>query len=93
MNFLKYKINFVSDDDGTFWPGVIEIPSENEEIYEEESKSQFIKNNPRVITGIILFIILSLFFISKTSAFILLLLLSLICSKEWFDIFNYDIYI
>ena len=93
MNFLKYKINFVSDDDGTFWPGVIEIPSENEEFYEEESKSQFIKNNPRVITGIILFIILSLFFISKTSAFILLILLSLICCKEWFDIFNYDIYI
>ena len=94
MNFSKYKNTFVSDDDdGTFWPGVIEVPSENQLHYEEETKNQFIKNNPRIITGVILLLVLSLFFINKISAFILLLLLSLICSKEWFDIFEYEIYI
>jgi len=95
MSYLKFKNNFASDgdDDGTFWPGVIEVPSETEVHYEEESNNQFIKNNPRIITGIILLLVLSLFLISKLSAFILLLLLSLICSKEWFDIFEYDIYI
>ena len=93
MNFLKFKNNFVSDDDGTFWPGVIEVPAETEVQYEEETKNRFIKNNPRVITGVILFLVLSLFFINKLTAFILLLLVSLICSKEWSDIFEYDLYI
>jgi phosphatidate cytidylyltransferase len=93
MNYLKFKTAFVSDEDGTFWPGVIEVPSETEVHYEEEAKNQFIKNNPRIITGVILLLVLSLFFISKIGAFILLILLSLICSKEWFDIFEYDIYI
>lgn len=93
MNFLKFKNYFVSDEDGTFWPGVIEVPSEAEGQYEEAENNQFIKNNPRIITGVILLLVLSLFFISKLSAFILLLLVSLICSKEWFDIFEYDLYI
>ena len=93
MNFLKFKNYFVSDEDGTFWPGVIEVPSETEVQYEEAENNQFIKNNPRIITGVILLLVLSLFFISKLSAFILLLLVSLICSKEWFDIFEYDLYI
>ena len=93
MNFLKFKKYFVSDEDGTFWPGVIEVPPDAEVQHEEADNNQFIKNNPRIITGIILLLILSLFFISKLSAFILLLLVSLICSKEWFDIFEYDLYI
>ena len=93
MNFLKFKKYFVSDEDGTFWPGVIEVPSEIEVEYEEAENNQFIKNNPRIITGVILLLVLSLFFISKLSAFILLLFVSLICSKEWFDIFEYDLYI
>jgi len=93
MNFLKFKKYFVSDEDGTFWPGVIEVPSETEVQYEEAENNQFIKNNPRIITGVILLLVLSLFFISKLSAFILLLLVSLICSKEWFDIFEYNLYI
>ena len=38
MNFLKFKSSFVSDDDGTFWPGVIEVPSETEVHFEEETK-------------------------------------------------------
>jgi len=93
MNFLKFKNYFASDEDGSFWPGVIEVPSEAEFEHEEETKNQFIKNNPRIITGVILLLILSLFFINKLSAFILLLLISLICSKEWFDIFEYHLYI
>jgi len=94
MNFLKFNNKYFSnDDDGTFWPGVIETPSDAEVHYEDENKNQFIKNNPRIITGVILFIVLSLFFISKLSAFFLLLIVSLICSKEWFDIFDYDLYI
>ncbi len=93
MNFLKFKRYFVSEDDGTFWPGVIEVPSETEMHVEEESRNQFIKNNPRIVTGIILFLILSIFFINKISAFLLIILVTLICSKEWFDIFEYDIYI
>ena len=93
MNFLKFKNYFVSDEDGTFWPGVIEVPSEAEVQYEEAENNQFIKNNPRIITGVILLLVLSLFFISKLSAFILLLLVSLICTKEWFDIFEYDLYV
>ena len=93
MNFLKFKNYFVSDEDGTFWPGVIEVPSEAEVQYEEAENNQFIKNNPRIITGLILLLVLSLFFVNKLSAFILLLLVTLICSKEWFDIFEYDFYI
>ena len=93
MNFSKYKLTFSSDDDSTFWPGVIEVPSESEVHYEEGNQNKFIKNNPRVVTGLILFIVLSLFFVSKITAFVLLILLSLICSKEWFDIFEYDTYI
>ncbi|MEC7925905.1 MAG: phosphatidate cytidylyltransferase [Actinomycetota bacterium] len=90
---MKFKRYFVSEDDGTFWPGVIEVPSETEVHFEEESRNQFIKNNPRIVTGIILFLILSIFFINKISAFLLIILVTLICSKEWFDIFEYDIYI
>ena len=40
MNFLKFKRYFVSEDDGTFWPGVIEVPSETEMHVEEESRNQ-----------------------------------------------------
>ena len=82
MSYLKYKSFFVSDDDGTFWPGVIEVPSESEIQYEEETKNQFIKDNPRIITGIILLLVLSLFFISKISAFVLLLLSPLLNSRS-----------
>ena len=58
MNFLKFNQYFVSeDDDGTFWPGVIEVPSESEIFTEEKTSTSFIKNNPRLITGLFLFII------------------------------------
>ena len=40
MNFSKFRFNFSSDDDGTFWPGVIELPVEDKE-----------DNNKKVIRG------------------------------------------
>ena len=90
MNFLKFNQYFVSeDDDGTFWPGVIEVPSESEIFTEEKTSTSFIKNNPRLITGLLLFIFVTLFFINLLTAFLLLVIISLICSKEWSDIFDY----
>ena len=90
MNFLKFNQYFVSeDDDGTFWPGVIEVPSESDIYTEEKTTTSFIKNNPRLITGLLLFIFVTLFFINLLTAFLLLVIISLICSKEWSDIFDY----
>ena len=90
MNFLKFNQYFVSeDDDGTFWPGVIEVPSESEIFTEEKTSTSFIKNNPRLITGLLLFIFVTLFFINLFTAFLLLIIISLVCSKEWSDIFHY----
>ena len=90
MNFLKFNQYFVSeDDDGTFWPGVIEVPSETEIFTEEKTSTSFIKNNPRLITGLLLFIFVTLFFINLFTAFLLLIIISLVCSKEWSDIFDY----
>ena len=90
MNFLKFNQYFVSeDDDGTFWPGVIEVPSESEIYTEEKTSTSFIKNNPRLITGLLLFIFVTLFFINLFTAFLLLIIISLVCSKEWSDIFDY----
>ena len=31
MNYLRFKKLFQSDNDGTFWPGYIELPDEDEE--------------------------------------------------------------
>ena len=39
MNFSKYRTNFSSEDDGTFWPGVVEIPIEENNNQQDESKS------------------------------------------------------
>ena len=90
MNFLKFNQYFVSeDDDGTFWPGVIEVPSESDIYTEEKTTTSFIKNNPRLITGLLLFIFVTLFFINLLTAFLLLVIISLVCSKEWSDIFDY----
>ena len=81
---------FVSeDDDGTFWPGVIEVPSESEIYTEEKTSTSFIKNNPRLITGLLLVIFVTLFFINLFTSFLLLIIISLVCSKEWSDIFDY----
>ena len=58
MSYLKFKFFFSSDEEGTFWPGVVELPVDNEvssvEPVNDENKNQ------RIITGVILFVILSL---------------------------------
>jgi len=95
MNFLKFKKYLQSDNDGTFWPGYIEIP--DEEInqdgsdHKEGEKQNSFTSNPRIYTGIGLLLVVALLFLNQTSAFILLVLVSLIATKEWFDIFDYGI--
>jgi len=90
MSYLKFKMFFSSDEEGTFWPGVVELPVDDEISTIEPTNDN---KNQRLITGIILFAIVSLFFISKLSAFILFILVSFIAAKEWFDLFDYSIFI
>jgi len=97
MNFLKFKKYLQSDNDGTFWPGYIEIPDEeiiqdNNDLRDDKKQNSF-TSNPRIYTGIGLLLIVALLFLNQTSALILLVLVSLIATKEWFDIFDYGIII
>ena len=95
MNFLKFKKYLQSDNDGTFWPGYIEMP--DEEIiqdgndHQDDKEQNSFTSNPRIYTGIGLLLVVALLFLNQTSAFILLVLVSLIATKEWFDIFDYGI--
>ena len=91
MSYSKFKFFFSSDEEGTFWPGVVELPVDNEASSVEPTNDE--NKNQRIITGLILFTILSLFFISKLSAFILFVLVAFIAAKEWFDLFEYSIFI
>ena len=93
MNFSKYRFNFSSDDEGTFWPGVIELPVDENTKQDEESSSNLFISNPRLFTAIGLLVLLSLFFTNKNSAFLLLVFAVFIASKEWFDMFDYGIVI
>ena len=63
MSYSKFKFFFSSDEEGTFWPGVVELPVDNEVSSVEPGNDE--NKNQRIITGVILFAILSLFFISK----------------------------
>jgi len=97
MNFLKFKKYLQSDNDGTFWPGYIEIPDEeiiqdNNDLRDDKKQNSF-TSNPRIYTGIGLLLVVALLFLNQTSALILLVLVSLIATKEWFDIFDYGIII
>ena len=94
MNYLRFRKLYQADNDGTFWPGYIELPdndtdSEPEEI--ERKKNFNFLSNPRVYTGVGLLALVTLFFLNKTSALILLVIVALIATKEWFDIFEYGI--
>ena len=97
MNFLKFNKYLQSDNDGTFWPGYIEIPDDeglpSEYDTDNEDKGNRFTSNPRVFTGLGLLLVVSLLFLNKTSAFILLILVALISTKEWFDIFDYGVII
>jgi len=94
MNYLRFRKLYQADNDGTFWPGYIELPdndtdSEPEEI--DRKKNFNFLSNPRVYTGIGLLALVTLFFLNKTTALILLVIVALIATKEWFDIFEYGI--
>jgi phosphatidate cytidylyltransferase len=97
MNFLKYKKYLQSDNDGTFWPGYIELPEEenlkNNNDFQNESKEGSFTSNPRIYTGLGLLLLVAVLFLNQTSAFILLVLVALVSTKEWFDIFDYGIII
>ena len=92
MNFSKYRTNFSSEDDGTFWPGVVEIPIEENNKQQDESKSS-LTSNPRLFTAVALILILTIFFTNKNAAFLLLIFAVFIAAKEWFDMFDYGIII
>ncbi len=91
MSYLKFKFFFSSNEEGTFWPGVVELPVDNEVSSVEPDNDE--NKNQRIVTGLILFGILSLLFISKLSAFILFVVVAFIAAKEWFDLFKYSIFI
>ena len=94
MNYLRFRKLYQADNDGTFWPGYIELP-DDDSVSELEgnnlNKNFSLLSNPRVYTGIGLFALVTLFFLNKTTAFIFLVLVALIATKEWFDIFEYGI--
>ncbi|MDC3278249.1 phosphatidate cytidylyltransferase [Acidimicrobiia bacterium] len=92
MNFSKYRTNFSSEDDGTFWPGVVELPIEDNNNQQDESNSS-LSSNPRLFTAVALLIVLTIFFTNKNSAFLLLIFAVFIAAKEWFDMFDYGIII
>ncbi len=93
MNFSKFRFNFSSDDDGTFWPGVIELPVDETSKPEKQQGDNFFTSNPRVFTAAGLLVLISVFFTNKNSAFLLLVFAVFIASKEWFDMFDYGIVI
>ncbi|MDC0595627.1 phosphatidate cytidylyltransferase [Acidimicrobiia bacterium] len=92
MNFSKYRTNFSSEDDGTFWPGVVELPIEDNNNQQDESNSS-LSSNPRLFTAVALLIVLTIFFTNKNAAFLLLIFAVFIAAKEWFDMFDYGIVI
>ena len=92
MNYLRFRKLYQADNDGTFWPGYIELPDNDSEPEEIDGKKNFnLLSNSRVYTGIGLLALVTLFFLNKTTALILLVIVALIATKEWFDIFEYGI--
>ena len=54
MNYLRFRKLYQADNDGTFWPGYIELPDNDTEVEPEETnnKKNFnLLSNPRVYTG------------------------------------------
>ena len=69
MNYLRFKKLFQSDNDGTFWPGYIELPDENDssQISKDQENPSFFSSNPRVVTGLALIIIVAAMFMFSSS--------------------------
>ena len=94
MNYLRFRKLYQADNDGTFWPGYIELPDndiEPEPENDSQNRNFSLLSNPRVYTGIGLLALVTLFFLNKTTALIFLVIIALIATKEWFDIFDYGI--
>ena len=55
MNYLRYKKLYQSDNDGTFWPGYVELPDEDDssQINKDQEDNTFFSTNPRIVTGIV----------------------------------------
>ena len=51
MSYSKFKFFFSSDEEGTFWPGVVELPVDNEVSSVEPGNDE--NKNQRIITGVI----------------------------------------
>ena len=63
MNYLRFNHKQQSDNEGTFWPGYIEIPEENQNDDFEENLNTNFSSNPRVYTGLGLLLLVVLFFL------------------------------
>ena len=93
MSYSKYKnIAYSNNDDGTFWPGVVEVPEE-EQLIQESNQNQdsgISEEAKRIITAAVL---IALVFIATRLGniylFILLFIVAILGTKEWHSIFNY----
>ena len=93
MSYSKYKnIAYSNNDDGTFWPGVVEVPEE-EQLIQESNQNQdsgISEEAKRIITAAVL---IGLVFIAALLGniylFILLFIVAILGTKEWHSIFNY----
>ena len=95
---MKFNaVIYSNNDDGTFWPGFVEVPGEelldNTKIPDsKEKKPEGVSEEAqRIITGVFLVSILfAAFFMGQIFIYILLFIVSLIATKEWHDIFDYE---
>ena len=54
MNYLRFRKLLQSDNEGTFWPGYIEIPEEIKPKAEKNPEievKEYLTKNPRIYTG------------------------------------------
>ena len=70
MNYLRYKKLYQSENDGTFWPGYIELPDEDDpsNIDTNQEEKSFYSSNPRIVTGVVLLILVAVMFLIKISS-------------------------
>ena len=68
MNYLRFRKLYQADNDGTFWPGYIELPDndiEPEPENDSQNRNFSLLSNPRVYTGIGLLALVTLFFLNN----------------------------
>jgi hypothetical protein len=86
MSYLRFRKLLQSDNEGTFWPGYIEIPEDikpkSEKIQELEIKENSTKN-PRIYTGLALLVVVSLDALELMLLGVQLFLLPLASKFHW----------